>query len=163
MSEQDEQALRDAQAVGHETEDAEGGPLLGFALFLALIVAVCAAIVIGLYNYLDSREIREKAGRYPLAAGLPAELPPPPRLQNYPFTDVKDLHKEEARYPDHYAWVDRNAGVVRIPVERAIDILAARGLPHREAAPAEAGGGKAEPAAEEAAKAGPMTTGHGDH
>jgi hypothetical protein len=164
MSEQDDQSLRDARAAGHETADAEPGLLLRFALVLAIITAVCALIVVGLYDYLDKREIREKAGRYPLAVGVPAVLPPPPRLQNSPFTDLKALHKDEARYLDHYAWVDKNAGVVRIPVERAIDILASRGLPHREAPPAGgmavsadttlAGGTGAKPAAARRAKAG---------
>ena len=32
---------------------------------------------------------------------------------------------------EHYGWVDKNAGVVRIPVERAIDVLAEKGLPYR--------------------------------
>jgi type III secretory pathway lipoprotein EscJ len=32
-----------------------------------------------------------------------------------------------------YTWIDRQGGVARIPVARAMDILAARGLPHRPA------------------------------
>jgi DNA-binding GntR family transcriptional regulator len=31
-----------------------------------------------------------------------------------------------------YGWVDRDAGIVRIPIERAIEILAERGLPTRD-------------------------------
>jgi len=123
--------------VGHETADADIGPLIKFAIFLALTTLVCAAICVGLYKYLDQREAREKAGRYPLAAGLARPLPPPPRLQNYPFYDLKALRGDENRVLEHYGWVDKNAGVVRIPVERAIDVLAEKGLPYRTAAPAE--------------------------
>ena len=127
----------DTTLVGHETADADIGPLIKFAIFMALTTVVCAAICVGLYKYLDRREAREKAGRYPLAAGLARPLPPPPRLQNYPFYDLKALRGDENRVLEHYGWVDKNAGVVRIPVERAIDVLAEKGLPYRTAAPAE--------------------------
>lgn len=127
----------DTTLVGHETADADIGPLIKFAIFMALTTVVCAAICVGLYKYLDQREAREKAGRYPLAAGLARPLPPPPRLQNYPFYDLKAFRGDENRVLEHYGWVDKNAGVVRIPVERAIDVLAEKGLPYRTAAPAE--------------------------
>src|SRR6478736_5802596 len=78
----------------------------------------------------------EKAGRHPLAAGIVRPLPPPPRLQTYPFDDIKELRKAENKVLDHYAWVDQNAGVVQIPIERAIDVLAEKGLPYRQAEPA---------------------------
>jgi len=127
----------DSTTLGHEAADADIGPLIKFAVFLALTTFVCAAICVGLYRYLDQREIREKAGRYPLAAGLARPLPPPPRLQTYPFYDIKAFRGDEDRVLEHYAWVDKNAGFVRIPVERAIDVLAEKGLPYRSAAPVE--------------------------
>jgi hypothetical protein len=130
-------AHNDADFVGHEQTDAEIGPLVRFAVFLAVFTAIMAAVTVGFYRYLDSRERAEKAPRYPLAAGESRPLPPPPRLQNQPFDDVKGLRREEAKLLDHYAWIDKNAGTVRIPVSRAIELLAERGLPHRPA-PADA-------------------------
>ena len=127
---------RNADFVGHETTDAEIAPLVRFAVFLAATVIVSALVVIGLYKYLDDREQAEKAGRHPLAAGIVRPLPPPPRLQTYPFDDIKELRKAENKVLDHYAWVDQNAGVVQIPIERAIDVLAEKGLPYRQAEPA---------------------------
>lgn len=126
---------RNADFVGHETTDAEIAPLVRFAVFLAATVIVSALVVIGLYKYLDEREQAEKAGRYPLAAGIVRPLPPPPRLQTYPFDDIKQLRKAENKVLDHYAWVDQNAGVVQIPIERAIEVLAEKGLPYRQAGP----------------------------
>lgn len=128
------------ELVGHERSDAELGPLLRFAIFLAAITFFIAMLVVGLYKYLDAREVAEKAGRYPLAEGVMRPLPPRPRLQTYPFDDIKELHKEENKILDHYAWIDQNAGVVRIPIERAIDVLAEKGLPYRQAEPAQPGG-----------------------
>jgi hypothetical protein len=122
-------------AVGHELSDASLGSLVRFAIFLAAITFFFAMLVVGLYKFLDAREIAEKAGRYPLAEGVMRPLPPRPRLQTYPFDDIKELRKEENKILDHYAWVDQNAGVVRIPIERAIDVLAEKGLPYRQPEP----------------------------
>jgi hypothetical protein len=121
-------------SVGHEETDAEIGPLVRSAIFLAVITAITAALTVGFYKYLDAREQREKAPRYPLAAGMERPLPPAPRLQTYTFDDIKGLRREEAKLLDHYAWVDKNAGTVRVPVSRAIELLAEKGLPHRAAA-----------------------------
>jgi len=56
-------------------------------------------------------------------------------LQTYPFDDIKDVRKDQRRLLDRYEWVDRTSGVVRIPVERAMDLIAERGLPYRAEAP----------------------------
>jgi hypothetical protein len=122
----------EAIRAGHELSDAEAAPVLKFLAFLAVVTVSVAAIVVVFYNYLESREAREKTARYPMAAGSARPLPPPPRLQTYPFQDVKDLRQEERRLLETYEWVDRSAGVVRIPVERAIEVLAAKGLPYRQ-------------------------------
>ncbi len=123
--------------VGHEETDAEIGPLVRFAIFLTVVTLVAAALTVGFYKYLDARERSEKARRYPLTAGITRPLPPPPRLQTFPFDDVKGLRREEDKLLDRYTWVDKNAGTVRIPVDRAIELLAEKGLPHRAAPPAE--------------------------
>jgi hypothetical protein len=130
-----EHETHDEGYVGHETTDAEIAPLVRFAVFLAVITITVAALTVGFYSFLDARERRENAPRYPLAEGVDRPLPPAPRLQTYPFDDIKALRKEEAQLIDHYGWVDKNAGTVRIPVSRAMDLLAERGLPHRTEAP----------------------------
>lgn len=118
--------------AGHELSDAQAAPVLRFLAFLAIVTVSVAAVVVVFYNYLESREAREKVARYPMAAGTTRPLPPPPRLQTYPFQDVKDLRSEEHRLLETYEWIDKNAGVVRIPVERAIEVLAEKGLPYRQ-------------------------------
>jgi hypothetical protein len=130
-----EHGTHDESYVGHETTDAEIGPLVRFAVFLTVITLAIAAATVGFYSFLDAREERENAPRYPLASGVERPKPPAPRLQTYPFDDIKALRKEEAQVIDHYGWVDKNAGTVRIPVTRAMELLAERGLPHRTEAP----------------------------
>jgi hypothetical protein len=137
--------------AGHELTDAQAAPVLKFLLFLGVVTVAVAALVVIFYNYLESREAREKTARYPMAAGAARPLPPPPRLQTFPFQDVKELRQEERRLLEQYEWVDKKAGVVRIPIERAIDVLAARGLPYRQGGPgaqAPAGGAAPNPNAE---------------
>jgi hypothetical protein len=66
-------------------------------------------------------------------------LPPEPRLQ---VTAPKDLEQYKAAQEEilnNYGWVDQNAGIVRIPIDRAMDILVQKGLPLRGAAPAKRG------------------------
>lgn len=62
---------------------------------------------------------------------LPAgtALPPGPRLQPSPETEMAQMRAEEERELTTYAWVDRERGMVRVPIDRAIADLAARGLP----------------------------------
>jgi cytochrome b561 len=54
----------------------------------------------------------------------PGAIPPEPRLQNDPASDLAAERSREQAQLDGYAWVDRDAGIARIPVDRAMDILA---------------------------------------
>jgi hypothetical protein len=54
--------------------------------------------------------------------------------------------QEENEILNHYGWVDPDRGIVRLPVERALDIVAQKGLPQFKAA-AEAPASKAKPKA----------------
>lgn len=64
---------------------------------------------------------------------------PTPRLQSDDGSlDTADLHAREDLLLDHYSWVDRSKGTIRIPVERAMELIAQRGLPvAQQPAPAE--------------------------
>ena len=60
---------------------------------------------------------------------------PTPRLQTDDGNeDVAQLHQREDLLLDHYSWVDRGAGKVRIPIDRAMELIAQRGLPVAPAA-----------------------------
>jgi hypothetical protein len=56
--------------------------------------------------------------------------PPRPRLQPDPNLDLGRLRREEAERLSTYGWTDRAQGVVRIPIARAMEFTAARGIPH---------------------------------
>jgi hypothetical protein len=55
---------------------------------------------------------------------------PTPRVQTDDGNqDVADLHAREDLLLSHYTWVDQSHGKVRIPIERAMELIAQRGLP----------------------------------
>jgi hypothetical protein len=60
--------------------------------------------------------------------------PPEPRLQGNPQVDMKQMLVEEDAVLHHYGWVDPDRGVVRIPIERAIELAGGRGLPQFQGA-----------------------------
>jgi len=71
------------------------------------------------------------------AAVSPAKpLPPAPRLQVNPKADLDRLHATERDRLETYGWIDRDRHVVRIPIERAMQLLAGRGLPDWPVPPA---------------------------
>jgi hypothetical protein len=60
---------------------------------------------------------------------------PTPRLQTDDGNeDVAELHAREDLLLDHYSWIDRSKGKIRIPIERAMELIAERGLPVAPAA-----------------------------
>jgi hypothetical protein len=60
---------------------------------------------------------------------------PTPRLQlDDGNQDVADLHAREDILLNNYTWIDESKGTVRIPIERAMEIIAQTGLPVAPAA-----------------------------
>jgi len=116
-------------SVRHETSDVNVPRVLGFGAGLALSGAVISVVVWALFLYFSGQAARRGA----TAAGLTQQtLPPPPRLQTNPRGDLLELREAEDRVLTTYGWVDRNTGVVRIPIEQAMKLTDERGLPSRK-------------------------------
>jgi hypothetical protein len=125
-----ERGQADGVAAGggaHETSDASAAALGWTALALG---AGILAILLGTRLALGPRE--PEAPRPP----APIDLPPPPRLQADPAAERLSIRAAEERLLETYGWVDRRRGIVRIPIDRAMDLVAARGLPPPSPAPA---------------------------
>ncbi len=109
--------------VRFEKTDVDAGALLkaGF-----VIVMVTIATVFFLY-WLYFVFVRQEASRQPPppilkpAAGVLA--PPPPLLQTGPALDLTAFREQEDRILGGYGWVDKEQGVVRIPIEEAMRLL----------------------------------------
>lgn len=52
---------------------------------------------------------------------------PKPQLQLYPPEDLTKYRQQEAEVLSGYRWVDQKAGIVAIPIERAMELLVQQG------------------------------------
>src|SRR5262245_10590300 len=108
--------------------------IVGFGIGLIVTGVLVHLVVWLLFAYFNGREAARVAPAYPLAIGQSDRQPPEPRLQVNPREDLRALRAHEDDVLSNYAWIDRQAGVLRIPIEEAIRITAQRGLPSRAAA-----------------------------
>jgi hypothetical protein len=106
--------------------------VLGFGVGLVIVAGAIHLMVWLLFDYFDSREAARVVPAYPLAIGASDRQPPEPRLQINPREDLRVLRAREDDVLNNYGWVDRQAGVVRIPIEQALRITAQRGLPWQQ-------------------------------
>lgn len=128
--------VRKGEAPVNETISYERRDVNTRAVFWVGVALVVAAVVIHtavwwLFDLFDRRE----ALKGPPPATLvnaPRAAPPAPRLQTDAPADLNDFRAEEKHELEGYGWVDRQKGVVRIPVERAMTLLLERGLPNNE-------------------------------
>ena len=113
----------------HEVSDINVWAVGKFAIALGILCILSMAVLFGLFKYFLSvtggpvaRETVNVDAR---------TLPPEPRLQQAPITDLKEMRAAEDKLLNGYGWVDQQHGIVRVPIDRAMDILAQRGLPSR--------------------------------
>jgi len=118
--------------VSHETRDVNVFQISAFGIGLLLSCIVVVFAMWAMFDFLAHREDAKNADN-PAAAMMkerPA-LPPEPRLQAEPRIELKDLKADEDAILSSYGWVDPNKGIVRIPINQAIDIVAQKGLPSK--------------------------------
>lgn len=144
----------DEHGIRYEKSDAHPGGVVRIGLIVAAVALVTALLLKPMLSFLGARQAGFDRPTPPMALQAPAppqsqEQPfdniaklepdrraPEPRLQERPFEDITKLRAAEKDALEKYGWVDEKAGIVRIPVEEAIKILARRGLPAREPMPA---------------------------
>lgn len=135
--------MKNSQAH-HEESDVDVGGVFRVGAWLLGSTMAAAAIVWLLFGYFDRRERETGAARsFPLAAER-AQVPPQPRLQVDPRQDLREHRRREDELLNAYRWVDREAGIVRIPIAEAMRLTLERGLPVRDisAARTPAGGAR---------------------
>ena len=119
---------------GAQYEHTDIDPSIGykFALWLSVAMVISFAIVYGVFRFFDSRDQAANAAaqKFPLAAGVTRDNPTP-FLQTQPFRDIYTLREEEARKLSEYGWVDKEGGVTRLPIDRAMELMIQRGFQTR--------------------------------
>lgn len=128
----------DGQGHGHRhpqggsTEPAgvDTGMVLKFGVVLALVSVVCMGLVGGFFFFLEKDTEATEARPMPVEIEHPAtaeqKLPPEPRLEIDEKADLALTQAAENERLTSYGWVDKPSGVVRIPIERAMELMAER-------------------------------------
>jgi hypothetical protein len=104
----------------HEPGDVGARPIVLVAAGLVAILLLVAAASLGSYRLLHP----DRAGGPPAA---PAAVPAP-RLQSAPASDLTALRRQKDAMLGEYRWIDRRGGVVRIPIDRAMQLMSERGV-----------------------------------
>jgi hypothetical protein len=112
----------------HEHSDINVRAIIWFGVMLTVIVLAVDAAMFGLFKLLDHMEVKNDPVVSPLA--LPAGQPlAAPGLQTTPWPDLKRFRAEQETHLHGYGWVDQSAGVARIPIDKAKELLLQQGLP----------------------------------
>ena len=116
----------------YEHTDANVWAVVKFSFWLVITALVVHVGVGVMYGALISQAKEPEADRrYPLATSKSATLPPEPRLQESPSREVEHFRAIEEQRLRAYGWVDKEKGVVHIPIEEAMRLTVERGLPAR--------------------------------
>jgi hypothetical protein len=96
----------------------------------AILAATCVSLI-WLFKHYEKTENPGSFVAAPFSGTRP--LPPPPRIQPNPALDMQSYLQSQQRLLNSYGWIDRQNGIVRLPVDRAMELLLERGLPTRAA------------------------------
>jgi hypothetical protein len=139
---------------GYEASDVKVSGIVVFIVSLSILVVVAAVLSYGIgyaiFAYLGKEDVQDYGKRTKWTktvdvrtlgdlASNPAlqnkiaqttEQFPQPRLQTDDGSqEIADLHAKEDLLLENYSWVDKPQGKARIPIERAMELVAKQGLP----------------------------------
>ena len=128
---------------GYEREDIGVSGVLYFLLGLALSGLFVYFVVNGIYSFLETHSEANQTPVSPLVTNAPTDTRklssdykdylqqnfPSPQLEIDERSQLDKIRNGEAETLSTYDWVDQKAGTVRIPIDRAMDLIAQRGLP----------------------------------
>jgi len=147
---------------GFERRDIGVGGVLYFLLGLTVFGVISHFMVTALYHYLEKQTEAQQAPVSALVKNAPADTRhlsvdykdylkqnfPSPQLEIDERNQLDRIRLDEEQTLSTYDYIDQKTGTVRIPIERAMDLIAQRGLPARAqttATPAAVGGNKKGP------------------
>lgn len=129
--------------VSFEPRDVTPGTIVRYLFYLAIVTGVSLIICIYVYRYATKLAIEQERPVVPVRQMHAVNYPPEPRLQGVPGhltdpqQDLRNKIKADTEANQQLRWIDQKDGVVQIPVEDAMKIIAQKGLPAFSAPPAE--------------------------
>jgi hypothetical protein len=121
-----------AEQLGYEPSDANARTLVAWALGLFFVLVLSGGATVLFFDAMSAYARHHDPPVSPLAASESVSPPEPRLLENEP-QDVASVRHEEDQVLETYDWVDKSRGAVRVPVERALELVAKEGLPSRAA------------------------------
>ncbi len=118
---------RDTVRYEHTDINAKGVVWTGVAIG-AFLCAAGLVLLLMFHRFARERAIAVR-GPYAMTAPYGRQLPPEPRLQSDPPHDLAEMRAAEDHALHTYSWADRTKGTVNIPIDRAIELTAQRGIP----------------------------------
>lgn len=124
----------------HERSDIHPGAVAWGGVALLLFVLAVLGVSVGLdrlFGRIDRRADQQRQRQEPGASSLvrAESTYGGPLLQVLPEDELAAMRVDDARKLGEYAWADRTARAVHIPIDRAMQLLVERGLPASSAAP----------------------------
>jgi hypothetical protein len=123
----DDEYLETPAGSTYEHTDADVGVIVKFLIWLA-VSAVIIYVGLGLMYGVLIRQSIETEQPYPLAAAQEEPLPPAPRLQQFPRNELYQFRTEEENLLQRYGWMNKEAGIVHIPIDEAMRLTVEHGL-----------------------------------
>jgi hypothetical protein len=120
-----------AGAPGYETRDANATGVFTFLVVLGIVIVVASVGCYWLFRFYSAHALNQAATESPFADTR--QLPLGPQLQVYPGQDWLKFRGEQQKSLETLDWENRSAGIVRLPIEEAMDLLVKKGLPVQEA------------------------------
>ena len=112
---------------GHEERDSQPRIVFGFVIILAVTVLFIVVATLGVFR--DFGERNAAVNRPPTPElTVTTQVSPEPRLQSNPTYDLNRFREEEETRLNSYGWVDSAHGVVHIPIQQAMQMIARQGL-----------------------------------
>jgi hypothetical protein len=119
-----------SEEAGYELSDLNPGYVGLFGIGLAVVLVIAVVVSSLLIHYKTVQHARQETPIPQLARER--EAMPGMRLQVDPQDELRQMRAAEDATLNSSGWVDKDAGIVRIPVDRAMEILAKKGLPARK-------------------------------
>ncbi|MBZ5697436.1 MAG: hypothetical protein LAN18_02685 [Acidobacteriia bacterium] len=117
----------------YETRDASVRGASNFIAYLGFLLVFALLLFWGLLRYVSAHQAGPALAS-PFAGNR--QTPPVPRLQVNPRQDWLNFRAKQLQSLESYGWENRDTQTVRIPIERAMDLLLEKGLPVAKDTPA---------------------------
>ena len=112
------------EELKHQGTDVQFPPIIKAAAIFIVVAAFIHAGVWLLYRHLREQDRARDVSRTLVETKPP--VPPEPRLQIDPAMDFQEYLRQQHEILNSYAWTARAEGKVRIPIERAMELVVER-------------------------------------